>query len=150
MNLRSSQIGKKRFFKRRKFQFRLYTKWTWGSTGALLLSSALITLKQGLKFILQLKRMAAKRIKTQRFFWLKATALFPLTKKPQNSRMGKGKGKGKSWITRLKAGFLFIEIKGVRSGRFKFFIKQIQARFQGVLQSCYRLQSSPANRLSNY
>jgi len=150
MVLRSSQIGKKRFFKKRKLELRLKTKWTWGVKGAVMASPALITLKQGLKFILQLKRLTAKRIKTQRFFWLKATSLFPLTKKPQNSRMGKGKGKGKSWITRLKAGFLFIEVKGPRNGRFNFFMKQIQSRFQGELVVCHRLQSHLFLKSKNY
>lgn len=150
MNLKPSKIGKKRFFKKRYKKIKLYTKWTWGVKGAVLKTPSLLTLKQGLKFILQLKRMAAKRVKTQRFFWLKATSLFPLTKKPQNARMGKGKGKAKSWITQIKAGFLFIELKGPRSGRFKFFIKQIQSRFQGKLLPCWRLQSSLIFKFKNY
>ena len=44
--------------------------------------------------------------------------------------MGKGTGKLKTWVSKLKTGHILIEFKNLRKGRAFFFIKQIQFRIK--------------------
>lgn len=42
--------------------------------------------------------------------------------------MGKGKGKLAGWVGQLSAGINIFELKNLRPGRAKYFIKQVQYR----------------------
>jgi large subunit ribosomal protein L16 len=45
--------------------------------------------------------------------WIRVFPDKPLTKKPAEVRMGKGKGSPESWVAEVKAGRIIYEIKGV-------------------------------------
>jgi large subunit ribosomal protein L16 len=42
--------------------------------------------------------------------WFKSGLIYPITKKPQESRMGKGKGKINYYIYRITKGLVFLEV----------------------------------------
>lgn len=47
--------------------------------------------------------------------YIRVKSNIPLTKKPTGVRMGKGKGKISEWVSKVKAGMILIELKGVNS-----------------------------------
>lgn len=72
-----------------------------------------------------LKRSARKIDKTQRQLWFNIFPHLPLTKKVKGSRMGKGSGKPKFWVTCLPSGLVVFEFRNLRYGRFLHFAKQV-------------------------
>jgi large subunit ribosomal protein L16 len=75
-----------------------------------------------LKFFL--KKATKKGDKTKRKIWFNLFPHLPLTKKPANVRMGKGKGKLKTWFINVRGGSVFVEYRNVRYGRINYFFKQ--------------------------
>lgn len=64
--------------------------------------------KKNIKFKKKTKKLFLKRQG-----WLPLQVNFPLTKKSQNSRMGKGKGDFSRWVMRCKNGNTLIETKNI-------------------------------------
>lgn len=58
------------------------------------------------------KTLLKKILKKQAVFWLNFTLTLPVTKKPINSRLGKGKSKLYYWACKLQNGVPLIEVKG--------------------------------------
>jgi len=61
---------------------------------------------------------AARRVMSRKFkrngrIWVRAFADTPITKKPTEVRMGKGKGNPAGWAAKVSAGQLLFEIDGV-------------------------------------
>jgi large subunit ribosomal protein L16 len=78
------------------------------------------------------RRAIKRKIKKKGKIWLRIFPDLPITSKPTESRMGKGKGSVSHWVSRVKGGTVLFEICGVpkhiakealRSGSFKIPVK---------------------------
>lgn len=96
-----------------------------GNAGLLLLRPVQLTSKQIFRFKLFLKKASRKSDRTHRFTWFRAFPHLPLTRKPDGTRMGKGKGKLECWFTSIAGGVTLIEFKNLRKGRSIYFVKQM-------------------------
>jgi large subunit ribosomal protein L16 len=56
------------------------------------------------------RRIIARKLKKKSRIWIRPFPHTPLTKKPDEMRMGKGKGAVHSWIHRLEAGEILFEL----------------------------------------
>jgi hypothetical protein len=74
------------------------------------------------KIKLLFKKINKKADKTKRFIFFNTFPNFPLSKKPQGLRMGKGTGKLNTWFSKIKSGSNLIETKGIRYGRLLLFV----------------------------
>ncbi len=85
------------------------TKVTDGEYGLQATGSALIKSNQ-----IEAARIALTRyIKRGGQVWIKIFPDKPITKKPAETRMGKGKGAPEYWVARVKPGRVMFEIEGV-------------------------------------
>lgn len=75
-----------------------------------------------------IKKSTKRSEKTLRKFWCTVFPNQPLTKKPQGSRMGKGKGKRITWGLLVKSGFFLYELKNLRFGRGFFYLYQLKKK----------------------
>ncbi len=82
-----------------------------GDYGLVALEPALIPSKQ-IKAVLLCTGKVVKKIKGAQLF-LRMFPDKPITKKPAESRMGKGKGNPEEWAAVVKRGRVFLEILGV-------------------------------------
>lgn len=55
----------------------------------------------------------SRRVKRGGKLWIRVFPDYPFTKKPAETRMGKGKGNPEGWIARIKAGRILFELAGV-------------------------------------
>lgn len=99
-----------------------------GDTGLQLLQPLNITAKRLFRIKMQLKKGSRRVDKTSRRVWLSAFPHLPLTKKVAGSRMGKGKGKLKSWFSQTPPSITFVEYKNLRVGRSNYFLNQLSHR----------------------
>jgi large subunit ribosomal protein L16 len=87
------------------------------------------------KYLFKIKLFLKKAVRrsniTNRYLWVKVFPQVPLTKKVIGSRMGKGKGKSSNWAAKIPHGCIFIELRNVRPGRVKHFLKQIIYKLPG-------------------
>lgn len=80
-----------------------------GSFGLKTLESAWVTDKQ-----LEAARVALTRhMKREGQVWIRVFPDKPLTKKPLEVRMGKGKGNPEGWVTVVKPGRILFEAEGI-------------------------------------
>lgn len=85
------------------------TRLNFGSFGIKTLDSAWISARQ-----LEAARVAATRyMKREGQLWINIFPDKPATKKPQEVRMGKGKGSVEFWVAVVKPGRILIEVEGV-------------------------------------
>ena len=54
-----------------------------------------------------------RKVKRGGKLWIRIFPDFPYTKKPAETRMGKGKGNPEGWVARIKPGKILFEIAGV-------------------------------------
>lgn len=54
-----------------------------------------------------------RKVKRGGKLWIRIFPDYPFTKKPAETRMGKGKGNPEGWIARIKPGRILFEISGV-------------------------------------
>jgi ribosomal protein L16 len=73
---------------------------------------------------LYLKKARRKSDKTHRKIWFNLFPQLPLSKKPANVRMGKGKGKLKTWFINVRCGTVLVEYDNLRHGRCLYFFNQ--------------------------
>jgi len=82
---------------------------SFGSFGIISLEPAWITARQ-----IEAARIAVTRkMKREGQVWIRIFPDKPLTKKPAEVRMGKGKGAPESWVAVVKPGRILFEIDGV-------------------------------------
>ncbi|HEY2955216.1 MAG TPA: 50S ribosomal protein L16 [Candidatus Eisenbacteria bacterium] len=82
---------------------------TFGQYGLLSLEPAWVTNRQ-----LEAARVAITRsIKRGGKMWIRVFPDKPVTKKPAETRMGKGKGAPESWVAVIKPGRVLFELEGV-------------------------------------
>ena len=59
------------------------------------------------------RRAIKRKIKKRGKVWIRIFPHLPITAKPTESRMGKGKGSVSHWVSRIKGGTVLFEICGV-------------------------------------
>ena len=59
------------------------------------------------------RRAIKRKIKKKGKIWIRIFPHLPITAKPTESRMGKGKGSVSHWVSRIKGGTVLFEICGV-------------------------------------
>ena len=80
-----------------------------GDFGLMALDSAWITNRQ-----IEAARVAmTRRLKRGGKVWIRIFPDKPLTKKPAEVRMGKGKGSPESWVAEVRKGRIMYEVKGI-------------------------------------
>ena len=127
----------RKFRYKNRFKLRSFTYYSqkstlrYGHAGLIILKSLRLKAKQITKFKIFLKRATKRSDKTQRFSWINLFPHLPLTRKPKQSRMGKGKGKMKMWFINLRAGTTLLELRNLRYGRSIFFLKKFQKKLHG-------------------
>lgn len=87
-------------------------------------TSAIITNNQ----IDTIKLLITRKLKKKGQFWLNIFPHQPITKKPLETRMGKGKGNVYKWIQVIKAGQTFIEFEGMSETSAKNVLKKIKQK----------------------
>ncbi len=85
------------------------TKVAFGEYGLMATESLWITNRQ-----IEAARVAMNRyLKRGGKIWIRIFPDKPLTKKPAEVRMGKGKGSPEAWVAEVRAGRIMYEVKGV-------------------------------------
>lgn len=80
-----------------------------GEIGLKASSSGIITASQ----LESARRIITRKIKRKGKLWLRIFPDFPVTSKPKESRMGKGKGSVSHWAVKIKSGVTLFEICGI-------------------------------------
>lgn len=84
---------------------------SFGDFGIMAISNGFITSRQ-----IEAARVAISRhMKKGGKLWLRIFPDKPITKKPAETRMGKGKGATEGWVAPVKRGRMLFEIEGLRS-----------------------------------
>lgn len=102
---------------------------SFGTSGLRVLQPLRLTSKQIFRLYIFLKKTSRKSDHTKRSFWFNTFPHLPLTRKPKGSRMGKGAGKLHIWFTNVQAGTIIVEFTNLRSGRSKYFWRQLGFKF---------------------
>ena len=91
------------------------TELSFGDFGLQALEGGWITNRQ-----IEAARIAMTRfIKRTGRIWIRVFADKPFTKKPAETRMGKGKGTVEGWVAAVKSGYILYEMEGVPEERAK-------------------------------
>ena len=59
------------------------------------------------------RRIIIRKMKKLGFLWIRIFPTTPITTKPTENRMGKGKGAVSFWIAKVKKGHILFEISGI-------------------------------------
>lgn len=59
------------------------------------------------------RRTIIRKMKRLGFLWIRTFPNTPITKKPNQNRMGKGKGPVSAWVATIKKGQILYEISGI-------------------------------------
>ena len=78
---------------------------TWGKYGILSLQSVRLSLST----LVSIQRVVQSFMKPHGLYWFRVFPHLPVTSKPIEVRMGKGKGSFSYWMTRISAGSILIE-----------------------------------------
>ena len=122
-------------FKRRSFLFPKNNNLNYGEMGLQILQPLRMHAKRMFRLKIFLKRSVRKVDKTRRQLWFNLFPHLPLTKKVKGSRMGKGSGKPKMWVTCLPSGLVILEFRNVRYGRFLYFTQQVTYKLPVLTKS---------------
>lgn len=82
---------------------------SFGSFGFCALSGGFLTSKQ----LEIMRQVITQKVKRTGKVWVKPFPVKGLTKKPNETRMGKGKGEVKNWISFISPGQIIYEIEGI-------------------------------------
>jgi large subunit ribosomal protein L16 len=105
----------KKFAHRKQFKGRIHgdakggTTLNFGSYGLKAMEPERITARQ----IEAARRAITRHIKRQGRLWIRIFPDVPVTSKPAEVRMGKGKGSPEFWVARVKPGRIMFELDGV-------------------------------------
>jgi len=105
-NIKYKKLHKKRFFKGIDYRS---TSLKFGHYGLKALNSSILTFNQieaGRKAINQVLKRTGK-------IWIRIFTSLPITKKPIETRMGKGKGNVSHWVCYVKPGTVLYEINNI-------------------------------------
>lgn len=118
-----------RFFKKRTIKKFSQQKLKFGDNGLLLTKNLFISNKNFNNYLIYIARSIKKKSRSNKKVWFKCTLSKFLTKKAKGSRMGKGKGKFKTYSMELKPGLIFIEFRNFRIGKIKYIKKHFVYKF---------------------
>lgn len=97
-------------------------------------NSNIITIKQ----METVRKIFVKITKRTGKLFIRVYFFFPKTSKSLLSRMGKGVGSIKSWISYVKRGTIFLEIVNLEKKKVKFFFRLICSKLKMKLQLMVR------------
>ena len=103
------KYGKIKKGKLKKFKFKGNNKVQFGEVGLKSITAGLITARQ----IEAARKAIVRKIKRKGKIWICIFPNLPITTKPTESRMGKGKGAVSYWVARVKGGNNLFEVCGV-------------------------------------
>jgi large subunit ribosomal protein L16 len=108
-------LSPKRTIYRKAFKGRIHgkakggTTLNFGSVGLKALEPERVTARQ----LEAARRAISRHIKRTGRMWIRVFPDVPVSKKPTEVRMGKGKGSPELWVVRIKPGRILFEIDGV-------------------------------------
>lgn len=105
---RKTKYKKTRKGRLKKFEYKANTI-NFGELGLKAQVAGMITAHQ----IEAARRTIARKIKRKGKIWIRIFPDLPITAKPTESRMGKGKGAVSHWVARVRGGTTLFEICGV-------------------------------------
>lgn len=114
---------KKCFLKNQKIETKL-NKLCFGLYGLKILESIKISASQ-LEMIRQLVNRGMSR---KGKLWICIFPAIPITSKPTENRMGKGKGNVSYWVSPIKAGTVLFEIQGISKQESFIVLKKLQKK----------------------
>ena len=94
---------------------------SFGSLGIVAVTGGNLTGRQ----IEAARRIIAKKIKRIGKLWICIFPNKPITKKPSESRMGKGKGDVSFWVAKVSPGTRLFEVEGISLPFLKFIVKMV-------------------------
>jgi large subunit ribosomal protein L16 len=100
---------KKQFKGKLKGQTTRGSKIIYGKYALKALEKKRITSKQ----IEATRRLIVRKMKRLGFLWIRIFPDIPVTNKPNENRMGKGKGNLSFWVSKIKKGQILFEINGI-------------------------------------
>jgi len=86
-----------------------YESLSFGSYGIRALECSRFNAKQ----IEMARRVISKRVKTTGKLWIRVFPFKPITSKPNEVRMGKGKGSVSHWVANIRPGKILYEMDGI-------------------------------------
>ena len=82
-----------------------------------------------------LRATISKKIKKLKGkFWFRVMPSIPVTKKPADVRMGKGKGALDHWVSRMKPGRILFEMEGISLEDAMIIVKEVSYKLPGVFE----------------
>lgn len=109
MFLQPSRVKYKKIKKGKLAKFSYKNNLNFGTIGLKALESGFISARQ-----LESARQAiTRKIKKKGKLWIKIFPNLPITKKPTEVRMGKGKGNVSHWVAKIKGGSVLFEVCGI-------------------------------------
>lgn len=109
MFLQPNRVKYKKIKKGKLAKFSYKNNLNFGTIGLKALESGFISARQ-----LESARQAmARKIKKKGKLWIKIFPNLPITKKPTEVRMGKGKGNVSHWVAKVKGGAVLFEVCGI-------------------------------------
>jgi len=109
MLLQPNKIKYQNIKKGKLIKFSYKNNLNFGTMGLKALESGFISARQ-----LEAARQAmARKIKKKGKLWVKIFPNLPVTKKPLEVRMGKGKGNISQWVAKIKGGSVLFEVCGI-------------------------------------
>lgn len=87
----------------------LHHKMIYGQYALKSLEETRLTAKQ----IEATRRIIVRKMRRLGFLWIRVFPNIPITSKPIESRMGKGKGSVSFWVAKIKKGQILYEISGI-------------------------------------
>lgn len=105
---RKTKYRKTRKGKLKNLEFKANTI-RFGELGLKAESAGMITARQ----IEAARRAIARKIKRKGKIWIRIFPDLPITAKPIESRMGKGKGSVSHWVARVRGGSILFEVCGI-------------------------------------
>lgn len=109
MFLQPNKVKYKKIKKGKLVKFSYKNNLDFGTIGLKALESGYISARQ-----LESARQAmSRKIKKKGKLWIKIFPYLPITKKPTEVRMGKGKGNVSHWVAKIKGGAVLFEVCGI-------------------------------------
>jgi len=107
--LQPNRVKYKKIKKGKLVKFNYKNKLNFGTIGLKALESGFISARQ-----LESARQAkVRKIKKKGKLWIKIFPSLPITKKPAEVRMGKGKGNVSHWVAKIRGGSVLFEACGI-------------------------------------
>ena len=109
MFLQPNRVKYKKIKKGKLVKFSYKNNLNFGTIGLKALESGFISARQ-----LESARQAmVSKIKKKGKLWIKIFPNLPITKKPAEVRMGKGKGNVSHWVAKIRGGSVLFEVCGI-------------------------------------